>query len=150
MFSLCFLLATISSISSIDAFASSQYRIRSYNTDFGLRTDTQRWHQRNSPLINTYTRLSLQETTSASGGENEVAGVKLEQIFKRERPEDINTGSFGPLLPIAKAVDDATGGWGLSYADLHPTTPKTRYVSLWRKFQTITLFWSSTNVFFLH
>lgn len=33
--------------------------------------------------------------------------------------------SFGPLLPIAKAVDGITGGWGLSYADLRPVTPRT-------------------------
>ena len=126
MVSCCFLLAAISYISSIDAFASSQYRLRSYATAFDLRTDTQRWRQRNNPLINTYTRLSLQEDTSDLGGEDELTDVKLEPIFKRERPQDINTESFGPLLPIAKAVDDATGGWGLSYADLHPTTPKTR------------------------
>lgn len=55
--------------------------------------------------------------------------MQLPNIFtKHERPQDINTESFGPLLPIAKAVDDATGGWGLSYADLHPATPRTRLV----------------------
>ncbi|KAL9186272.1 hypothetical protein ACHAXT_005510 [Thalassiosira profunda] len=44
---------------------------------------------------------------------------------KYGRPQDINSDSFGPLLPIAEAVDEATGGWGLSYADLHPATPRT-------------------------
>ncbi|KAL7548586.1 hypothetical protein ACHAWF_011865 [Thalassiosira exigua] len=44
---------------------------------------------------------------------------------KYGRPEDIDESSFGPLLPIAEAVDEATGGWGLSYADLQPATPKT-------------------------
>jgi hypothetical protein len=59
--------------------------------------------------------------------EDEVQDIQLPNIFtKHERPQDITTESFGPLLPIAKAVDDATGGWGLSYADLHPATPRTR------------------------
>lgn len=44
---------------------------------------------------------------------------------KYGRPRDINESSFGPLLPLAEAVDEATGGWGLSYADLHPATPRT-------------------------
>ncbi|KAL7526167.1 hypothetical protein ACHAXR_001359, partial [Thalassiosira sp. AJA248-18] len=44
---------------------------------------------------------------------------------KYGRPQDITSESFGPLLPIAEAVDEATGGWGLSYADLHPATPQT-------------------------
>jgi len=44
---------------------------------------------------------------------------------KYGRPKDINESSFGPLLPIAEAVDEATGGWGLSYADLQPATPRT-------------------------
>lgn len=75
------------------------------------------------------TRFLLREETSEEIGtdENEVQDLKLPNIFtKHERPQDINTESFGPLLPIAKAVDDATGGWGLSYADLHPATPRTR------------------------
>jgi hypothetical protein len=75
------------------------------------------------------TRFLLREDTSEEIGtdENEVQDLKLPNIFtKHERPQDINTESFGPLLPIAKAVDDATGGWGLSYADLHPATPRTR------------------------
>ncbi|KAL7522941.1 hypothetical protein ACHAWX_007677 [Stephanocyclus meneghinianus] len=73
-------------------------------------------------------RLSLQENSSdVLTEETEAEDLKLpETIFTRfERPKDINTQSFGPLLPIAKAVDDATGGWGLSYADLHPATPRT-------------------------
>lgn len=44
---------------------------------------------------------------------------------KYGRPQDIDGSTFGPLLPIAEAVDDVTGGWGLSYADLHPATPRT-------------------------
>lgn len=75
------------------------------------------------------TRFLLREETSEEIGtdENEVQDLKLPNIFtKHERPQDINTESFGPLLPIAQAVDDATGGWGLSYADLHPATPRTR------------------------
>lgn len=33
--------------------------------------------------------------------------------------------NFGPLIPIAKKLDEATGDWALSYADLHPSSPKT-------------------------
>lgn len=44
---------------------------------------------------------------------------------KYGRPDDINSDSFGPLLPIAEAVDNVTGGWALTYADLHPATPRT-------------------------
>ncbi len=44
---------------------------------------------------------------------------------KYGRPDDINSESFGPLLPIAEAVDNVTGGWALTYADLHPATPRT-------------------------
>jgi len=32
---------------------------------------------------------------------------------------------FGPLLPFAKVIYEATGGWGVSYADLSPQTPRT-------------------------
>lgn len=38
---------------------------------------------------------------------------------------DLSGDYFGPLLPIAEQIDSATGGWGLSYADLHPETPQT-------------------------
>ena len=38
---------------------------------------------------------------------------------------DLSGDYFGPLLPIAERIDSATGGWGLSYADLHPETPQT-------------------------
>lgn len=77
------------------------------------------------PLKNANYYPSLHEKVSQDEDEEE---IKLPPtIFSRyERPNDINTDSFGPLLPIAKAVDDATGGWGLSYADLHPATPRTR------------------------
>ncbi len=45
--------------------------------------------------------------------------------FRKDgRPQDITQSTFGPyLLPLADAVDNATGGWGLSYADLSPQTP---------------------------
>lgn len=46
--------------------------------------------------------------------------------FRKDgRPQDITQSTFGPyLLPLADAVDNATGGWGLSYADLSPQTPR--------------------------
>jgi hypothetical protein len=31
--------------------------------------------------------------------------------------------NFGPFTPIAKKLDEATGDWALSYADLQPSTP---------------------------
>ena len=47
--------------------------------------------------------------------------------FRKDgRPQDITQSTFGPyLLPLADAVDTATGGWGLSYADLSPQSPRT-------------------------
>jgi hypothetical protein len=39
--------------------------------------------------------------------------------------EEAADGFFGPLLPVATKIDDLTGGWGLSYADLSPETPRT-------------------------
>ena len=59
-------------------------------------------------------------------------------LQKYGRPTDINSDSFGPLLPIAEAVDSATGGWGLSYADLYPATPRT----------TIGQAFLATNIFY--
>jgi len=38
---------------------------------------------------------------------------------------DLSSDGFGMLLPIAESVDNWTGGWGLSYADLRPETPQT-------------------------
>lgn len=40
-------------------------------------------------------------------------------------PNERYENNFGPLLPIAEAVDTFTNGWGLSYADLRPVTPRT-------------------------
>eukprot|EP00984_Skeletonema_dohrnii_P034237 scaffold33510_cov140-Skeletonema_dohrnii-CCMP3373.AAC.3 len=57
---------------------------------------------------------------------------------KYGRPSDINSDSFGPLLPIAEAVDEVTGGWALTYADLHPATPRT----------TIGQAFLATNIFY--
>eukprot|EP00970_Alexandrium_tamarense_P016571 scaffold6842_cov165-Alexandrium_tamarense.AAC.3 len=93
----------------------------------------------NSSRKSPWSYLSLQNeddvTITASTGNSEVEeDIKLPNtFFQRERPKDINSDTFGQLLPIAKAVDEATGGWGLSYAggclvvscDLHPVTPRT-------------------------
>ena len=57
---------------------------------------------------------------------------------KYGRPKDINSDSFGALLPIAEAVDEVTGGWALTYADLHPATPRT----------TIGQAFLATNIFY--
>ena len=38
---------------------------------------------------------------------------------------DISKDGFGIFLPLADLVNDKTGGWGLSYADLSPETPRT-------------------------
>ena len=56
---------------------------------------------------------------------NDLFGLGQSSFSKYGRPQDIDESYFGALLPIAEAVDEATGGWGLSYADLHPVTPKT-------------------------
>lgn len=46
-------------------------------------------------------------------------------ISNVDTKRDLSEDYFGPLLPIAERIDSATGGWGLSYADLHPETPQT-------------------------
>ena len=76
----------------------------------------------NSSRKSPWSYLSLQKeddvTITASTGNSEVEeDIKLPNtFFQRERPKDINSDTFGQLLPIGKAVDEATGGWGLSYA----------------------------------
>ena len=64
---------------------------------------------------------------------------------------DANDGSryddtFGPLLPIAEAVDAATGGWGLSYADLHPVTPRT---NVGRAFLATNFFYAAAGLWLM-
>jgi len=39
--------------------------------------------------------------------------------------DDRSYDVFGPLTPIAEALDDLSGDWALSYADLSPATPRT-------------------------
>ena len=57
--------------------------------------------------------------------EIETAKTKLFQSDIADPNRDLSGDYFGPLLPIAERIDSATGGWGLSYADLHPETPQT-------------------------
>jgi len=45
--------------------------------------------------------------------------------FQKYMIADKSQDGFGPLLPLAERIDDLTGGWGLSYADLAPETPST-------------------------
>ena len=54
--------------------------------------------------------------------------------------------TFGPLLPIAEAVDAATGGWGLSYADLHPATPRT---TVGRAFLATNFFYAAAGLWLM-
>ena len=39
--------------------------------------------------------------------------------------EDRSYNAFGILTPLAKSLDSFSGDWALSYADLHPATPRT-------------------------
>jgi hypothetical protein len=45
--------------------------------------------------------------------------------FRKYTVSDKSEDGFGPLLPLAERIDELTGGWGLSYADLAPETPST-------------------------
>mmetsp|Transcript_38301 Transcript_38301/g.92382 ORF Transcript_38301/g.92382 Transcript_38301/m.92382 type:complete len:280 (+) Transcript_38301:114-953(+) len=78
--------------------------------------------ERRIPLVTTRLPASPQDDNDSNFA-NIVGGQS--SFTKYGRPNDITASSFGPLLPIAEAVDEATGGWGLSYADLHPATPRT-------------------------
>ena len=59
----------------------------------------------------------------------EIDAAKLKtfqsDVSNVDSKRDLSADYFGPLLPIAEQIDSATGGWGLSYADLHPETPQT-------------------------
>jgi hypothetical protein len=45
----------------------------------------------------------------------------IQKKFKEER----SYNTFGILSPIAKTLDEVSGEWALSYADLRPATPRT-------------------------
>lgn len=45
----------------------------------------------------------------------------IQEKFKEER----SYNTFGFLSPIAKTLDEVSGDWALSYADLTPATPRT-------------------------
>mmetsp|Transcript_1607 Transcript_1607/g.2374 ORF Transcript_1607/g.2374 Transcript_1607/m.2374 type:complete len:326 (+) Transcript_1607:136-1113(+) len=62
-------------------------------------------------------------TTSKS--EQKQASESFVLDIKQKYQRDLSQDGFGPLLPIAEKIDEATGGWGLGYADLAPETPKT-------------------------
>ena len=59
----------------------------------------------------------------------EIDAAKLKtfqsDVSNVDTKRDLSGDYFGQLLPIAERIDSATGGWGLSYADLHPETPQT-------------------------
>ena len=68
----------------------------------------------------------VQSEEDGDNGDEQASGFAPGSSFKKYgRPTDIDKDSFGVLLPIAEAVDGATGGWGLSYADLRPATSRT-------------------------
>mmetsp|Transcript_21615 Transcript_21615/g.30283 ORF Transcript_21615/g.30283 Transcript_21615/m.30283 type:complete len:294 (+) Transcript_21615:15-896(+) len=48
-----------------------------------------------------------------------------DETIKTDEEKDRTYDGFGPLIPIAEKLDDVTGNWALSYADLSPETPKT-------------------------
>jgi len=47
------------------------------------------------------------------------------QEYKVIENADLSNDNLGPLLPVAEKIDELTGGWGLTYADLKPETPTT-------------------------
>lgn len=51
--------------------------------------------------------------------------VSFEADIKDKLTLDRTYDDMGPLSTIAEKLDDVTGDWALSYADLSPTTPKT-------------------------
>ena len=108
-----------------------------------------RWQQQqhHKPL-SIHAASSQEEEEDIDGGEEDQIIIPINNdksilsgqstFTKYGRPQDINADSFGPLLPIAEAVDEVTGGWALTYADLHPATPRT----------TIGQAFLATNIFY--
>jgi hypothetical protein len=80
-------------------------------------------------------------SSEGGGSENDGSDVGV-GIGERSRYDD----TFGPLLPIAEAVDAATGGWGLSYADLHPVTPRT---TIGRAFLATNFFYAAAGLWLM-
>jgi len=81
-------------------------------------------------------------SSEGGGSENDGSGDVGVGIGERSRYND----TFGPLLPIAEAVDAATGGWGLSYADLHPVTPRT---TIGRAFLATNFFYAAAGLWLM-
>lgn len=116
-------LAFVPSSASFDV---SKKRSRALHHDVQLVDP--RYKRNNKQRLSIVTYLSSQEDDSEISNTSNSIEQKIvgqSSFTKYGRPQDINESSFGALLPIAEAVDAATGGWGLSYADLHPATPRT-------------------------
>lgn len=59
-----------------------------------------------------------------SNNEDDEKRISFQKDIAAKFQLDRDYSNLGPLLPIAQKIDEATGDWALSYADLHPSTPK--------------------------
>eukprot|EP00592_Proboscia_alata_P000455 CAMPEP_0194370950 /NCGR_PEP_ID=MMETSP0174-20130528/19293_1 /TAXON_ID=216777 /ORGANISM="Proboscia alata, Strain PI-D3" /LENGTH=255 /DNA_ID=CAMNT_0039148705 /DNA_START=107 /DNA_END=875 /DNA_ORIENTATION=+ len=95
-------------------------------------TAMNRLQSRHSRTANRYVQLQLVNnkesnkcTTTTSLNVKDKKGIFFPSTDEELTTRDLSSDGFGMLLPIAQTIDDATGGWGLSYADLSPETETT-------------------------
>ena len=81
-----------------------------------------------SKSYKTFTSLNLfteEESESATPLTDEEKRISFQKDIASEYREERSYNTFGILTPIAKTIDDLSGDWALSYADLSPSTPRT-------------------------
>lgn len=71
---------------------------------------------------------------SSDSGSGSIEGTELskeeklksfQQDIREKFTQERSYNTFGILSPIAKTLDEVSGDWALSYADLRPATPRT-------------------------
>merc|ERR1740124_429896 len=73
-----------------------------------------------------FPRLSSNKV-SGHGANQKRLHANEKKMSRNDEDNEINRtyDNLGPLMPLAKKLDEVSGEWALSYADLSPATPKT-------------------------
>lgn len=70
------------------------------------------------------TASALYGTTNEGTSDDAITPDKNESLTSQLAPE-LERNKINLLIPLAQALEDSTGGWALSYADLAPETDET-------------------------
>lgn len=93
----------------------------SFGYSLNTRTANTRLSRTYAPVQITFSLHSSNPNSSNEDDEKRKSFQKdIADKFQFER----DYSNMGPLLPIAQKIDEVTGDWALSYADLEPSTPK--------------------------